>query len=126
MKYYDENEDVLDIEQLKKELQNMQGEMAPTESDLETELEVAYQHANQQVTGMADINFAGIGKKLLKKIKSAICAIVGPDSSSDDIIDAILDALIALIPGGLLIKPLIKKLAKYIFDKGIGSFCAVN
>jgi hypothetical protein len=125
MKYFDENNEAVNIEQLKKELQNLQDEAIPTESEIEQDLEAAYQQSNAAVTGMSDMNFAGIGKNLLKKVKQAVCAVVGPNSSSEEIIDAIFDALVTLIPGGFLLKPLAKKLAKFLFDKGIGAFCKV-
>jgi hypothetical protein len=125
MKFFDENHEAVDIDQLKKELLDSHNEPLPTESELESDLEVAFQQGNTNVTGMADIDFSGIGGNLLKKIKRAVCAVVGPGSSSDEIIDAILDALVALIPGGFILKPLAKKIAKFIFDKGIGAFCAV-
>ncbi|GAA4321351.1 hypothetical protein GCM10023149_21170 [Mucilaginibacter gynuensis] len=124
MKFFDENNQPLDIDQLKKELRDLKDEPIPTESDLESDLEAAYQQGNTNVTGMAAISFLGIGGNLLKKIRRAVCAVVGPGSSADEIIDAILDELVKLIPGGFILKPLVKKIAKFIFDKGIGAFCA--
>jgi hypothetical protein len=67
----------------------------------------------------------GLGKKILKKIKSSICGILNNESGEDDIIDAVLSAIIAIIPGGVIIKVIIKKLLQFILSLGIGKFCAV-
>lgn len=126
MQAFNENNELININEFKADLLNLNDTPVPTEEELMSDLEQAYQQANANITGMSDISFAGIGSIILKKVKTFVCKVVGPNSSADDIIDAVLDALVTILPGGFLLKPLAKKLAKFIISTGINAFCQVK
>jgi|GEM_PF-3042539 len=68
----------------------------------------------------------GMGKKLWKKLKRLVCAVLNNDSVMSEIIKAVIDALEKILPGGRIIGWLIEKVVKYILGSGgIGRFCAV-
>jgi len=66
-----------------------------------------------------------IGGKILDEVKKIICGILDGSSTKDQIIQAVLDALASIIPGGIFIKTLANTLVKYLLSKGIASFCAI-
>lgn len=67
-----------------------------------------------------------IGKKLWKKLKKLICAVLDDSSTMSEIIKAVVDALKEILPGGKIVAWLIEKIVKYILGSGgIGKFCAV-
>lgn len=68
------------------------------------------------------LRFPSIGG-VLGRIRSTICAVLQPNDSLDTIIDVILEAVKNIIPGGIIISFFVKKLAKFILNMGIGSFC---
>lgn len=67
--------------------------------------------------------FPKIGKDILDAIKKFVCGKGGNSSNSDEIIDAVLNAISSIIPGGIYLSPLVKKLVKYILSIGVDAFC---
>lgn len=134
MLLFDENYNQLDAKELVKEFGNLDDVTTPTESELEQELGKYYEKALQAEAKSnnfaisftsnfaAAINVGGI----LKKIKDFICRVLTGSSTVEDIIEAVLDALSSIIPGGIILKPIVKKIVKYILSKGIDTFCAVS
>jgi hypothetical protein len=126
MQAFNESNELVNVDEFKSELLDLEDTSVPTEEEIIRDLEQAYQQGNANVTGMSDISFAGIGSSILQKVKGVICNVVGPNSSSGDIVDAVLDALVTILPGGFLLKPLAKKLAKFVLSTGINAFCQVR
>lgn len=136
---FNEKNEQLNIKDVKAELQNLDEIAVPTEDEVKTALGDYFnqahglQAARLQFTAalapagtIATSSFlGGIGGKILEEIRKVICAIVGDGSTKDQILDAILSALSAIIPGGILITAIAKIVAKFIFSQGIGHFCAV-
>jgi hypothetical protein len=136
MLLFNEQHEQLDAETLKAELADLDNVPTLTDEEVEATLQNYYQQALQlegdhfgfktefaEATEMA--LFPGIGK-LLEKIRKFICGFLTPNSTSDEIINAILQAIAAIIPGGIVIKPLLQLIIKYILSKGIGTFCPVE
>ena len=139
MLLYNEKYQEIDIDVLKKELKNDPDmAAAASQEEIENELGSYYNQAfaleakaygfNTMSLETADaLNFSlrGTGKKILEKIKKFVCSILSGESTINEIIDAVLDALASIIPGGIIIKSLVKKLLKFILDKGITKFCSI-
>ncbi|AMR32735.1 hypothetical protein A0256_15540 [Mucilaginibacter sp. PAMC 26640] len=62
---------------------------------------------------------------ILNQIRDFVCGIVNEGSTTQEIIDAILEAISTIMPGGIIIRLFIKPAIKYILSKGIGAFCHV-
>ncbi len=118
-----------EIQSLKKELLDTDQVESLSEEQLTKDLANYYQTAHtleMQSMGMVTTQLFGINiPDILKRIKKFICSKVGAGSSRDEIVDAIIEALAGIIPGGVIIKALAKKLVKYILDKGIDTFCGL-
>jgi hypothetical protein len=124
-------------EQVKQELMEDLDEVnVPTKDELTKELGSHYILANRMalgnygliadmktVSGNKSFSLAKLGESILEKIKKAICAVLKGGSTVSDVIDAVLDAISSIIPGGVLIKSLLKKLVKYILSIGVNKFC---
>lgn len=139
MVLFNEKNEKLNIEDVKAELQNLDDVAVPTETEVKAALGDYFNQAHnlqaarlQFTAALAPAGTAvtasflgGIGSKILAEIRKIICAVVGDGSTKDQILDAILSALSAIIPGGILIATIAKMVAKFIFSQGIGAFCAV-
>ena len=138
MLLYNEKFQEIDVDTLKAELKNEMNIPTPTEEEIEDDLGSYYSEAmaldtanyglkSVTLESVSDRSFSrrGFGKKILKKIKQFICGILDENSTVDKIIDAILNAIAAIIPGGVIIKFIVKKLLKFILSKGITKFCSM-
>jgi hypothetical protein len=131
----DENYQPLSVEDVKAYLLNLDDVEDTDEETLDAELGSYYAQAlqieaskrnfqAQFLTVSAEGFFPGIGS-ILDSIRRFICNIIKETSTRDEIIDAILDAISGIIPGGILLKPILKKLVKYILNLGFDGFCPV-
>jgi hypothetical protein len=133
MLLYNEKFQQLDVNTLKVELKNELDIPVPTKEELEEDLGNYYSEADSLEAANYGLepmpltlaaNRKGIGRKILQKIKQFICGVLNENSTIDKIIDTILNALAAIIPGGIIIKWIVKKILKFILSFGIGKFCA--
>ncbi len=65
------------------------------------------------------------GNNLWEQIRSYTCKVLHRDSNSSEIIKAILDAIIMIIPGGIIIKILVKVVVKFFLDNGYAKLCPI-
>lgn len=137
----DENLDLINSSELKNELlDSMEDVELASEQEIEKDLASMYLAASNATTALyykkdkiaglvsqkaLSFSFPKAGKNVFGKIKEFICKFLNEGSTTSDIIDAILDAIASIIPGGVIIKGIIKKLVKFILNKGIGSFCTI-
>ncbi len=114
----------------KAELKDLSNVPLVSEEQLNLELKDGYEKAHSlEMASMGTMSAGLFGVSIpdiLKKVKKFICSIINENSTLEEIVDAVLQALSSIIPGGILLKPLIKKLVKFIFEKGVGAFCAVG
>lgn len=137
--YKDEKNQPIKIDELVSEVQNDQTH-APTKDALEKELAAFYlQHQTSQFASfnledstVSSIMAAATPHKLLigggiwEKIRAFICKVLKPNSTIEEIIQAVLDTLADIIPGANLIKALVRKIVKYILSIGIPKLCPVG
>ena len=69
MQAFNEKNELVQVQDFKSELLNLNDTPNPTEEEIISDLEQAYQQGHATVTGMADLSFAGTGEKVLRKIK---------------------------------------------------------
>jgi len=139
MLLFNEKNEQLDVASLKKEiLANLKNVKTPQKEEIEKELGAYYNNAlaidmksyHPEITavkafsGQTEISFLGLGG-ILEKIRRFICKILTGSSTEGDIIDAILQAIASIIPGGIILKGIIEKIAKYIISMGVGAFCKI-
>lgn len=133
---FNEKNELLNIEDVKAKLQNLDSVPVPTEQQVTDALgnyygqsldlqRNAFQLGAELISPLSLPVLGGIGKKILEQIKKIICGILNGSSTQSEILDAILKALASIIPGGIFIETLAKMLAKFILSKGIGTFCSV-
>lgn len=133
-----ERNELIDVQSLKAELANFTEAELLSQDEMEAELSTYYMSAlnddcnmygvaSPALTAMAadDFSVRRIGRGILRRIKEFICKVLGEDATVDQIIDAILNALATIIPGGRIIAFLVKKLIRFVIDLGIGKFCAI-
>jgi hypothetical protein len=136
MLLFNEQHQPLNIEDIKAEFANLDTTGAPDEQEVENALGEYYQKALQlegnkfqfQASFAPAAEAMGlfpIGKGILDAIKKAICSVLNDNSTSEEILSVILDALASIIPGGIFIKHIAQLLVKFIFAKGIKNFCAI-
>lgn len=65
------------------------------------------------------------GKKIFKKIKEILCKYINNDSSIEKITDWVIKALAVIIPGGILIGTIARKIIYFILKTGISAFCKI-
>ena len=111
-------------------LDNLDDVAVPNDAELESDLTGYYNQAAQLDVGQYHANLiapslGGIGKRILEKIRAFVCAILNSGSTAEEIIDAILKALGSIIPGGIIIAWIVKKIVKYLISRGIGAFCGI-
>ncbi|KOS06544.1 hypothetical protein AM493_11240 [Flavobacterium akiainvivens] len=68
--------------------------------------------------------FAGRG--LWRKLIRFLCKVLNATSTAGDILAAILDFIVSVIPGGIVFKGIIKKILKYFLNKGYNTLCPVE
>ncbi|MGV3597396.1 MAG: hypothetical protein ACO1PI_05960 [Bacteroidota bacterium] len=65
------------------------------------------------------------GSNLWEKVRLHLCRILKKDSTASEIMDAIIEVLSSLIPGGVIIKIVVKKILKYVLDMGYDRLCPI-
>lgn len=139
MLLFNENHEQLNVSNIKEELKNVDNTPVLSIEEIKNELGNYYNQAlklegnkyqfSTKFTAAADdfldpeAFFPKIGKDILDAIKKFVCRKVGNSLNSDEIIDAVLDAVSSIIPGGIYLSPLVKKLVKYILSIGVDAFC---
>lgn len=109
------------------------GSEAVTEEDAQNALAEMFANANQIQAEKFFLNFnkeaeamtiAKVNKGgLWQKIKEFFCKIVKEDSTFNKIIEFILEAIASVIPMGVFIKALVKKIVKFLLGEGIKKVC---
>lgn len=133
----DLNLQVINSATLKMELLNeLDSTDIPTEMDIKDALSEMYIQASNAAAPLyyKDVLAARLlkstlysphmaGENLWRKLKREICKNLNEDSTEVEVIDTILEVLSSLIPGGVIIKPLVKKIVKYYLSKGYRGIC---
>lgn len=120
-----ENQELVNVEELKISLLDLKNIPDTSSEELNKELENLYSMALAKETG-ENVMIAGtVVGDLLRKIKKFVCSKIDENSTTEEIIDAILQALASIIPGGIIIKLLVEKLVKFILTQGITNFCSI-
>lgn len=109
---------------------------AVTETEAEEALAMLYTSAIEQQVNlfmkqgdirtsfMANYGVSSLDKKSLwKTIKEYFCKFIKEDSNFKDILAQILEAIASLIPGGKLIKALVKIIVRFLFGAGMKVVC---
>lgn len=138
MKVFNEKDELVQIDQLVVDLSNIDRVPVLSEEEIENELESYFQQANQlqmRSLGMDDAQseqfaamyttagISGWGKKVWKKIKKILCAVLNEGSTAAEIIKAVLEAIIGVIPGGIIIKKIVEKIVAYVLSLGYQRLC---
>ena len=140
MLLFNEKNEQLNIGDVKTGLKNLDDVAMPTLEEVKTALGNYYKQALQlqsanfqvkaelapMVAAVPDASFlGGIGGKILDEIKKIICGVLDGNSTQDDIIQAVLNALAGIIPGAIFIKALANIIVKYLLSTGITAFCGL-
>ncbi len=139
MLLHNEQMQPLDVAALKLRLHQLDDVNVPEQDELETDLGTYYDKAlttnaaiNNYAVSYDSANFATIqnlfranGLGLFERIRRAVCAGINALSSIDDIIDVTLKAVASLIPGGIIVEWIVKKLIKFFLNKGYDWLCPV-
>lgn len=107
-----------------------------TEAEAEEALATLYSTAMQQQvnlfmesgdarkTFVANYSVLSLNKKnLWKTIKEYFCKFIKEDANFKDILAQIIEAIAGLIPGGKLIKALVKIIVRFLFGAGMKVVC---
>jgi len=81
---------------------------------------------NPGIVPMQKVDVGAINKQTLwDRLKEAICDFIKGEGSTvwGEILEKVLDFVSGLIPGGKLIKRLVKIIVKYIIGNGMGRLC---
>lgn len=116
-------------------LEDLNNQEVPTEDEIQTDLGNYYLETITQDAGamgvstalsvnIESIDILGFGRKLWDQVKDYICPVITDQDTQDTVLDWLLKALSAIIPGAILVDWLVKKLLKFILHKGIGNLCA--
>ncbi len=140
MLLYNEKYQQLDADKIKIDLLNSLNDTPAPKSEQEVEelLGDYYQQAHQLDMKQYDLaspslvssktaafSLSGIGRTVLSKIRKFVCSILNAGSTTQDIIDAVLKAISSIIPGGIIIEMIVKKIVSYIVSIGVSKFCPV-
>jgi len=128
-----ENDELVDIEDIRAELVESinNGQSVTSEDELTNELESYYNQAldveSEKYGYTVQRDFIGrIGKKILGKVQKLVCETADSTTTPTELVDIILDVISSVIPGGIIIKPIVKKLVQFIVKKGVTQFCAIT
>lgn len=135
----DINLNVVDAELFKADILNTYADEAlSSENEIETELADLYlQAANTTAPEIYELhsnliafrtnNFSAsfAGRGIWRKLLAFLCRILNATSTVGDILNAILDFLIANIPGGIIFKGIVKKILKYFLQRGYDTLCPI-
>lgn len=129
----------INVESLKKEiLAEIDGQPAVTEAEIEAELANGYLVGITSTAKMisrtpdlfetaSKVNFSPqlAGSNIWEKVRIHLCRILKKDSTASEIMDAIIDVLTSIIPGGVIVKIVVKKILKYVLDMGYDRLCPI-
>ena len=110
-----------------------------TEAEIEAELANGYLAGISSTAKMisrtpdlfeaaSKVNFSPqlAGSNIWEKVRIHLCRILKKDSTASEIADAIIDVLISIIPGGVIIKIVVKKILRYVLDMGYDRLCPIE
>lgn len=83
---------------------------------------------NPGIMAMQKASIAAIDRSALwERLKKFLCDFIKEDGSTiwGEIVEKVLEFVSGLIPGGILIKKLVKAIVKFIIDYGLGKLCPV-
>ena len=141
MLLFNEKNQAINIKDIKSKLRNLKDTPVPTKDEVCTALGEYYNQSLQIQAARLQIKaelspseiatpqttfLPHIGSNVLAEIKKIVCGILNGTSTEDQIIDAILSALVTIIPGGVFIQALAKILVKYVLATTITVFCEVT
>ena len=84
---------------------------------------------NPGIVGVQTVDAAAVNKgNLWERLREAICDFVKGEGSTvwGEILEKVLEFIADIIPGGMLIKKLVKVIVKYIIGNGLGRLCPVT
>lgn len=65
------------------------------------------------------------GRRIWENLRAYLCKVLNAASAAEDIIEAILDFLVGIIPGGMVLKAIVRKILKYFINLGYNALCPV-
>jgi hypothetical protein len=127
----------INVQQLKAEiLADQVNEPDVSEIEIQADLANMYKSAADQITPLlynaADTLISArsehfsatlAGGNIWKRLKTFVCTALQATSTEDDIINVVLDFLASVMPFGIVIGAIVKKIIRYILKKGIDGFC---
>lgn len=126
---FNEQNQQLNMDTVKAELSDLDTMSTPTLEEAQSALRDYYRQAlaleGNKYQFSAEFAMPGFLGNIFDKIKKIICGVLNDSSTEGEIIDAVLAALSAVIPGAILISALAKIVIKYILSTGITAFCTV-
>ncbi len=138
MLLFNEKNQAVNIKDIKSKLRHLKDTPVPTKDEVCTALGEYYNQSLQiqaaRLQIKAELSPSGvatpqttflphIGSNVLAEIKKIVCGVLDGTSTEDQIIDAILSALVTIIPGGVFIEALAKIVVKYVLATSITLFC---
>jgi hypothetical protein len=138
MLLFNEKNQAVNIKDIKSKLRNLKDTPVPTKDEVCTALGNYYNQSLQiqaerlqfkaELSPSANTTIQAaflplIGSNVLAEIKKIVCGVLDGTSTEDQIIDAILSALVTIIPGGVFIETLAKIVVKYVLATSITLFC---
>jgi hypothetical protein len=111
---------------------NISKDKLPSRAQVEKELEKNYHKALAAQTKKFGFDeppamfLGGFGNKILDHVRNLVCKNVTGEMEPDDVVTMIIEALTTIIPGGFLMKPVVKLVTKFILGQGIVAFCSVS
>ncbi len=130
----------LNYDVLKSELLNqIETEEIPTLGEVKNSLAEMYYQASEATASQyynnlesfslakkQHFSFALAGLNLWEKLRRFLCGFLNTASTASEIIDKIVEWVASFIPGGVFISFLVKKIIKYVLNKGYESLCPVG
>jgi hypothetical protein len=130
----------LDYDVLKADLLNtIDDEEILTEEDVKQILASMYTQAGTKLSSLyytdADavnqvkamqFSFDLAGNSIWQELKKFLCEVLNELSTDAEIVDKIIEFLLSIIPGGIIISFLVKKIVKYILNLGYQELCPVS
>lgn len=137
-----ENNELLSMNQVKLLKEEIRSDYlaAPLPTEEELELDLSDYYVQAQRTELQSLGYIasiksiqsggtfsrlGFGRGLWIRLRNILCKILNAASTIDDIIEAILAALASIIPGGVIIKWIVKKIVHYVINLGYQRLCPV-
>lgn len=109
-----------------------------TEDEIARELGENYLQAANAVTPLyyaqpekfeaernANLSTEQAGGSIWQRLKAFLCKVLNGASVVGDIIDAVVDFLAGIIPGGIILRGIVKKIVRYFLRWGYDGLCPV-